>query len=297
VQQPSTGYTTSAPGRQCHANAARSPPIETRIPDAHRKKCRGNDALGEPRMRWLLRVGFLLSTATPTSMPAGAQLTHGQKPRLPAPFETKSSGNGPSGVKPPAGFLPTVPAGFHVSVFAKGFKYPRFLATATNGDIFLADLGAGQIVVLRSPLQPGEEAHREIFAEKLNRPFGIAFHEDYVYVGNMNEVVRFRYDKQTSKRTGEAEHLLDLPSGGGHVTRTVAFSSDGRKLYVSVGSASNIDIEKDQRRGAIQVCNPDGKNARLYATGLRNAVGIASGPASTNAMNWEITCRLISSLQ
>src|SRR5208283_3825407 len=99
-------------------------------------------------------------------------------------------------------------------------------------------------------------------------------------VGNTNEVVRFHYDKQTSKRTGELEHILAVPGGGGHFTRTVAFSKDGAKLYVSVGSSSNIDFEKDQRRAAVLVSDPDGKNARLYATGLRNAVGLAIEPVT-----------------
>ena len=208
------------------------------------------------------------------------QVTYGKKPQLPAPFSTKSAGNGPSSAKPPDGFLPTAPAGFHVNVYAKQFKYPRFLAVAPNGDIFLADLGAGQVIVLRDPQHTGAAQQREIFADKLNRPFGIAFHDEYVYVGNMNAVVRFRYDKPTSKRVGEAEHILDLPSGGSHVTRTVAFSPDGKQLFVTVGSSGNIDIEKDQRRAAVLVADPDGKNSRIFASGLRNAVGLGIEPVT-----------------
>lgn len=212
--------------------------------------------------------------------PATAQVTHGQKPSLPAPFSTRSAGNGPDAEKPPAGFLPKAPEGFQVNVFATDFKYPRFLATAPNGDIFVADLGAGQVIVLRDPKNTGGAQEREVFAEKLNRPFGIAFHEGYVYVGNMNEVVRFAYDEKTSKRKGEVEHILDLPSGGSHVTRTVAFTADGKHLLVSVGSAGNIDISKDPRRAAVTIADPDGKNARLYASGLRNAVGLAIEPVT-----------------
>jgi glucose/arabinose dehydrogenase len=167
-----------------------------------------------------------------------------------------------------------------VRVYAKDFTVPRFLAVAPNGDIFVADTGAGQIVILRDPAHGGGTPQKELFANKLSRPFGIAFHEDYVYVGNTNEVVRFHYDKQTSKRTGEVEHVLDLPKGGGHWTRTVAFSPDGTKLYVSVGSSSNIDIEKDQRRAAVLVSDPDGKNARIFASGLRNAVGLGIEPVT-----------------
>jgi glucose/arabinose dehydrogenase len=223
---------------------------------------------------------MVLCVALMPSTPVVAQLTYGKKPQLPAAFSSKSAGNGPSSAKPPAGFLPTVPAGFHVNVFAKDFKNPRFLVVAPNGDVFLADLGAGEVIVMRDAQHSGAAQQREVFAEKLNRPFGIAFHDEYVYVANMSEVVRFRYDQQSSKRLGEGEHILDLPSGGAHVTRTIAFSADGKHLYASVGSSGNIDIEKDQRRGAVLVADPDGKNSRIFASGLRNAVGLGIEPVS-----------------
>jgi glucose/arabinose dehydrogenase len=172
-----------------------------------------------------------------------------------------------------------VPPGFRLSVFAANFKRPRWLTVAPNGDIFLADTGAGEIVVLRDPQHTGGAQEREVFADGMKRPFGIAFREDYVYVGNMNEVVRFRYDPKTSKRLGEKEHLLDLPSGG-HDTRSLAFSADGKHLFVGVGSNSNIDTGEDPRRAAVTICDPDGKNARLYATGLRNPVGLALQPVT-----------------
>ncbi len=229
-------------------------------------------------MRSPLYLAVILGTAVLAANPASAQVTYGKKPELPAPFATQTVGNGPDHAKPPAGFWPTVPAGFHISVFAKDFKVPRFLAVAPDGDIFLADTGAGKVYVLRDPQHTGVAAQTETFAEGLKRPFGIAFHDDYVYVGNTNEVVRFHYDKQTSKRLGDAEHILDVPGFAGHFTRTVAFSRDGRKLYVSVGSSSNIDIEKDERRAAVLVCDPDGKNSRIFASGLRNAVGLAIEP-------------------
>ena len=214
------------------------------------------------------------------AQPASAQVTYGKKPQLPAPFATRSAGNGPRRERPPNGFLPAVPAGFRVNIFAEGFKVPRFLTTAPNGDVFLADTGAGEVIVLRDPQHTGGVSQREVFAEGLKLPFGIAFHDDYVYVANTGEVVRFRYDKATSRRLGDAEHILALPAGGGHYTRTVAFSKDGLHLYVSVGSSGNIDIEKDQRRAAVLVCDADGMNARIYASGLRNSVGLAVEPVT-----------------
>jgi glucose/arabinose dehydrogenase len=206
-----------------------------------------------------------------------AQITHGQKPKLPAPFATRSAGNGPNRTKPPAGFLPTVPAGFRVNVYASSFHTPRWLTVAPNGDIFLAETGAGTIDVLRDPQNTGGAQEREVFASGLTRPFGIGFHDDYVYVGEMKRVVRFHYDVKTSKRTGEAEKIMDLPPGG-HWTRTVAFSADGKHLYVAVGSDGNIDVDNPPIRAAVTICDPDGKNARLFATGLRNPVGLAIEP-------------------
>lgn len=206
-----------------------------------------------------------------------AQVTHGQKPNLPAPFATRSAGNGPREEAPPPGFLPTVPPGFRISVFAQDFRTPRWLAVAPNGDIFLAETGASQIDILRDPQNTGEVHEREVFATGTTRVFGIAFHDDYVYVGNTNELVRFRYDPKTSKRLGEAEPLMKLPPGG-HNTRSVAFSADGKHVYVAVGSGSNISTGENPIRAAITICDLDGKNARLFGTGLRNPVGLAIEP-------------------
>ncbi len=225
------------------------------------------------RNLFVLAFTFFLPSLAPS------QVTHGQKPKLPLPFATNSAGNGPHREKPPAGFLPTVPPGFHLNIFAAEFKRPRWLTVAPNGDIFLADTGAGEIVVLRDPQHTGGAQEREVFVTGMRRPFGIVFREDYVYVGNMNELLRFRYDPKTSKRLGEKEHLLDLPSGG-HDTRSLAFSADGKHLFIAVGSDSNIDTGEDPRRAAVTICDPDGKNARLYATGLRNPVGLALEPVT-----------------
>jgi glucose/arabinose dehydrogenase len=208
-----------------------------------------------------------------------AQVTHGDKPQLPAPFATKSAGNPPEETMPPKGFLPTVPAGFQISLFASDFKEPRWLAAAPNGDIFLADTHGGAIYILRDPQQTGGAHQRVTFLTGLDEPFGIVVHDDYIYVGDTNAVLRYKFDPKTSKRLGEAEKLMDLPRGG-HSTRALVFSADGKHLFVSVGSKSNVDIEKDSRRAAITICDPDGRNARLYATGLRNPVGLALEPTT-----------------
>ena len=138
-------------------------------------------------------------------------------------------------VPPPVGFLPQVPAGFRVSVFARGFQQPRWLALAPDGAIFVADSAAGQVIALHD-----EGATRDIFAEGLSLPFGIAFLNDYVYVANTSEVVRFRFDPLTSRRLGNAEHILDLPGFGynQHWTRSLAFEQ-GRDAAVHFHRVEN----------------------------------------------------------
>ena len=229
------------------------------------------------RAHWQELMAVFTLTAVPGLLQA--QVTHGQKPNLPPPYATKSAGNGPRKIEAPAGFLPTVPQGFHVNIFAKEFRRPRLLTIAPNGDIFVADTGAGQVIILRDPNHTGGAQERVVFAEKLVRPFGIVFHDDYVYVGNMTSVVRFKFDPKTSTRLGDAEKLMDLP-GGGHDTRNLAFTADGQHLLVAVGSGSNINTGEPPIRAAVTICDPDGKNARQFATGLRNPVGLTLEPVT-----------------
>ena len=227
--------------------------------------------------RWGLRIAALGILCAAPGILLG-QVTHGQAPQLPAPFATKSAGNPPEESKPPKGFLPTVPAGFKISVFATDFNEPRWLTVAPNGkDIFLADTHGGKIYILRLSAGGNGVGQKEEFLKGLDEPFGIAFHDDYIYVGDTDAVLRYKFDPVNSKKLGDAEKIMDLPRRG-HSTRAVAFSPDGKHLFVSVGSQSNIDIESDTRRAAVTICDPDGKNARLYATGLRNPVNIAFEP-------------------
>lgn len=228
-------------------------------------------------MRMRVQAIFAIGSVLIFPLALSAQITHGQKPQLPAPYSTKSADNAPWDDEPPAGFLPTVPPGFRISVFAADFKAPRWMAVAPNGDIFVAETGADRVDILHDPHDTGGAQEREVFARGLTRPFGIAFHDDYVYVGNMTELVRFRYDPKTSKRLGAAEPLMKLP-GGGHITRSVAIAPDGEHLFVSVGSEENIGVGEAPIRAAITICDLDGKNARRYGTGLRNPVGLAIEP-------------------
>jgi glucose/arabinose dehydrogenase len=210
---------------------------------------------------------------------------------LPKPFATRSVDNGPDLVSRPAGAMPQAPAGFKVSLYADGFKNPRLIRTAPNGDVFLAESASGEIKVLRGIDSNGRAQQVSTFATGLHQPFGIAFYPadnpQYVYVGNTDSVVRFPYAPGDLRARGEAEHIADLPGGGhlrggGHWTRDIAFSKDGKTMFVSVGSHSNVDEDNDPEienlRADVLAFSPDGKNERIYASGIRNAVGIAVHP-------------------
>ena len=225
----------------------------------------------------IANVLMFLVLAAPFGLGQAAQITHGQEPALPKPFSGPTVANPPEG-NPTPGFVPTPPPGFQVSVFAKGFKESRYLAVAPNGDVFLADSSGNTVYVLNDPGNGAASDARTVFADHLNEPFGIAFHGNYVYIANTDEVIRFPYDPKTSKRTGDPQKVLDLPAGGMHSTRTVVFSLDGRKMFVSAGSDCNVCVERDARRAAVQVADPDGKNASIFGSGLRNAVGLAINP-------------------
>lgn len=211
-----------------------------------------------------------------------------------APYATKSVDNGPHTVPRPDGAWPKAPAGFTVEAYATGLNNPRAMVTAPNGDIFIAESGPNRVRILHPATDGGKPNTDNIFAEGLRQPFGIAFYPpgpnpQYVYVANTDSVVRFPYKNGDMKATGAAETIVDDISGGGrlrgggHWTRDIAFSNDGKKMWVSVGSRSNVDEnpndhEVEQHRARIFEFTPDGKNERVYASGIRNPVGLAVNP-------------------
>ena len=206
---------------------------------------------------------------------------------LPAPAPSTSANNGPRIVPRPANAWPQAPQGFTVNLYAEGLHNPRLIRTAPNGDIFLAETGAGNIKVFRGIGKDGKPLKVETFASGLTGPFGIAFYPlgpnpTWLYVGNMNSVVRFPYHNGDMTATAPPQHLADLPGGGGHTTRDVQFSPDGNTMYVSVGSHSNVDdsdtTPEEKNRADILAFHPDGTAMHLFATGIRNPVGLAVNP-------------------
>jgi len=228
--------------------------------------------------------------------------------RLPAPGATRSATNTPRVVSRPAGAHLRVPAGFEVSLFASGLENPRLTRVAPNGDVFVAETAAGRLRVL----VPGEGGavprSVDVFAKDLDAPFGIAFHPPggdpaWLYVATRNSVLRFPYRSGDRVARGRPEVIVRAlsPTSGGHSTRDVVFSADGARMFVSVGSGSNAGqrLERktpeqaqewerehglgsawgeEEQRADVLVFAKAGGEARTYATGLRNCVGMAIHP-------------------
>ena len=228
-------------------------------------------------------------------------------PPLPQPFATPWFRQATRVVSMPDGHRFTVPDGFAVALFADQLPMARFMALAPNGDVFLSQpvsRTAGVITVLRDSDKDGVADTRSTFASGLNRPFGLAFWKDYLYVGNNDSVVRFRYHAGQTVAEGEPEKIADLPPsdaaldedtarrlniplnqtrGYNHWTRNLIFNATGTKFYVTIGSATNDTPENagvSIERAAIHEYNPDGSGHRLFANGLRNPVGLAWYPGS-----------------
>ncbi len=207
---------------------------------------------------------------------------------LPQPYATRSAGNGPDVIPRPDGAWPQAPAGFRVELYASGLDNPRLIRTAPNGDLFLAESHSGKIKIFRGITAGGKPKQTSVFATGLKQPFGIAFYPlgsdpKWVYVGNTNSVVRFPYHSGDLTASGPSEVIVpQIPAGGGHWTRDLAFSLDGSKMFVAVGSRSNVD-DPDSHPGEFHRANileftPDGKFIKVYAAGIRNPVGLAVHP-------------------
>jgi glucose/arabinose dehydrogenase len=168
-----------------------------------------------------------------------------------------------------------VPAGFHVAVFASA-PNARQMAFSPGGVLLVTDMSDGTVLALPDPKHAGRAENTVPVLSGLNAPHGIAFHKGKLYVVEINAIRRYDWD-ESQLRAGNAQKIAELPgSGGGHSTRTILFAYG--KLYVAVGSSCNVCTEDDQRRAAVTEYNEDGSGRRLFASGLRNAVGLAVNP-------------------
>jgi glucose/arabinose dehydrogenase len=228
---------------------------------------------------------------------------------MPRPFDTHSAFNRPHIVPRPADVVLRAPPGVTVSLFTDKLDGPRLIRVAPNGDIFVAESEAGRIRVLRAGGDGSKPTEVSTFAEALDQPFGIAFYPpgrdpQFVYIADTNAVLRFPYRNGDVRARAKPETLVhDLWSSGGHWTRDVAFSLDGKRMFVSVGSGSNAaegmaeksakaiaDFEmtrglgaawdNEENRAAVLQFDPQGREQRILATGLRNCVTMPIQPAT-----------------
>ena len=230
---------------------------------------------------------------------------------LPKPGATPSSANPPRLVRRPPSVLPQVPAGFKIELFADGLSGPRQMRVAPNGDIFVAETGPGRIRVLRAADGSTRPSANEIYASGLHQPFGIAFfpsgnNPQWVYIAETDRVIRFAYNPGELTASQKPETMVaELPHGFGHSTRDIAFTPGDSRMLVSVGSESNdaegmrdppgglpawIDKHRlgaswgsETNRADVLAFDPDGKNPGVFATGIRNCVGLAVHPKTGDA--------------
>ncbi len=195
--------------------------------------------------------------------------------KLPAPFATPSSSNRPTVVARPDGAQLKVPQGFQIEEYASGFKTPRFMLYGPGGEILLSDsVDGGGVYALVDKNKTNRDPEKKLLVDGLDRPFGLALWKDYLYIGERTSVKRYKYDSK-ALLLGPGEEIASLKNfDKGHWTRSLLFDAKGEKLYVGVGSASNVDTGEDPMRAAINRFNPDGTGHEIFAAGTRNPIGL-----------------------
>lgn len=219
---------------------------------------------------------------------------YGPNPQLPEPYATDSVRRSADVIGWPDGAMPTAPEGFRVQRFAGGLDNPRSLYVLPNGDVLSAEAktkiagiigsSADQITLMRDGDGDGLAETKTVFLDGLKRPFGITLIGDSLYVANTDGVYVYPYTTGATRIEAEGKKILNLPAGGynHHWTRNLLASPDNEKIYVSVGSASNnaeYGLDEEIRRANILEINPDGSGEKIFASGLRNPVGMDWNPA------------------
>ncbi len=219
--------------------------------------------------------GIVLSAA---ALVCGAIVFAASEVKLPPPYATPSANNGPRVVPRPAGAQLHVPTGFSVDVYAENFDRPRYMLLGPSGELLLSDAAdkpGGTIYVVALQKSDGYKAgDRKKLITGLDRPYGLALWHEYLYVGEPESIKRYKYDSK-AMTAGPGEEVISLQGfGRGHWTRSLLFDGQGQKLYVGVGSASNVSTGEDPRRAAINRYNPDGSGHEIFAAGTRNPIGL-----------------------
>jgi len=218
---------------------------------------------------------------------AQSTVTDSNNIALPAPFATKSVRNQSNVVGWKDGKMPTAPAGFTVSVFADKLESPRWIYSSENGDVFVAQADregkkGNNILLFRDANKDGVPESKTVYLSNLNQPFGMLVLKNKFYVANTDAVLEYPYDPKATSITAAGKKLVSLPTGR-HWTRNIISNAAGDKIYIAVGSASNIaedGLDKENRRANILEVNLDGSGERVFASGLRNPVGMDWAPGS-----------------
>jgi glucose/arabinose dehydrogenase len=182
-----------------------------------------------------------------------------------------------------------VPDGFRISVFADNIDSARMMIFSPAGVLLVSEAGEGKVVALPDTKHTGKADRTVTVLSGLNEPHGLAFYQGELYVAENDKVRSYDWD-EANLRASNPKKLADLPSGGGHSTRSILFHNG--KMYISAGSSCNVCIEKDPRRATVMQFNPDGSGQKIFAKGLRNAVGLALNPktdtvwVTVNGRDW-----------
>ena len=217
---------------------------------------------------------------------SAAVIVAAQQAKLPPPYATPSVENRPRVIAKPSGAQLHVPQGFSVDVWADGFEKPRFMLQDADGEVLLADSGSdaesAAVGSLRSAGHSGAvyaiaadrpSTHKKLL-DGLDRPYGLALWKNYLYVAEPQSVKRYAYDASAGT-AGPGQEVVSLKGlGRGHWTRSLVFDRAGQKMYVGVGSESNVSAGEDPRRAAINRYNPDGSGHEIFASGTRNPIGL-----------------------
>ena len=199
---------------------------------------------------------------------------------LPPPYRTPSASNWPQIIAKPSNADFNVPPRFHVTQYASGFARPRYMRNGPSGEVFLTDsLGkVGKVYVLVDKNKDFKAESKKVLLQNLDLPFGMVSWRSYLYVAERTRVRRYQYNR-TTMTVGPGQTVINLPGiSRGHGTRTLDFDKVGQKLYMAVGSGSDHDAGEPPIRGAISQWNPDGTGFRIFASGLRNPIGLTWEP-------------------